>query len=130
GPRVGLGVADGELDLVLEDHRQELLLQEVGGVSDERLADDADALADLRAATPRELLVEDVLVHALALGPAVLLRPGHPEPALAPDLLHEGPALRRVDDLGHVLAGDVEDLRIVVLVAEGPDLVAERLLFR
>ena len=29
GTGVGLGVADGELDVVLEDHRQELVLQEV-----------------------------------------------------------------------------------------------------
>ena len=44
------------------------------------------------------------------------------------DLLHEGTALGCVDDLGHVLAGDVEDVRIVVLVAEGDDLLGERLL--
>ena len=35
------------------------------------------------------------------------------------------PALRGVDDLGHVLAGEVEDVRIVVLVEEALDLVGE-----
>ena len=83
GAGVRLAVADRELDLVAQDHRQELLLQEVVAVRDERLADDADALADLRAAPPGERLVEQVLVDALALGAAVLLRPGHAEPARA-----------------------------------------------
>ena len=81
GAGVGLAVADRELDLVAQDHRQELLLQEVAAVRDERLADDADALADLRAAAAGERLVEEVLVDALALRAAVLLRPGDPEPA-------------------------------------------------
>ena len=76
GAGVGLAVADRELDVVLEDHRQELGLQVVDAVGDERLADDADALADLRAAAAGERLVEEVLVDALALGAAVLLRPG------------------------------------------------------
>ena len=62
--------ADRELDVVLEDHGQERLLQEVAALRDERLADDADALADLGAAPPGELLVEQVLVDALALGAA------------------------------------------------------------
>ena len=44
------------------------------------------------------------------------------------ELLHERPPLRRVDDLGHVLAGDVEDVGIVVVVAERLDLGGEALL--
>ena len=128
GAGVRLAVADRELDLVAQDHRQELLLQEVVAVRDEGLADDADALADLRAAPPRERLVEQVLVDALALGAAVLLRPGHPEPAPRAELGHERPALRRVDDLGHVLPGEVEHVRVVVLVEEHLDLLGERLL--
>src|SRR6185436_10300965 len=78
-PGVGLAVADRELDLVAQDHRQELLLEEVVAVRDEGLADDTDALADLRTAPARERLVQQVLVDALTLGAAVLLRPGHPE---------------------------------------------------
>ena len=83
GAGVGLAVADRELDLVAQDHREELLLEEVVAVRDERLADDADALADLRAAPSGERLVEQELVDALALRAAVLLGPGHAEPALA-----------------------------------------------
>ena len=100
-------------------------------MGDDRLADDADALTDLRAAATGELLVEDVLVDALALAAAVLLRPGHAEPALVAHFLHERAALGRVDDLRHVLAGHVEDVDVVVLVTEGDDLgLVGLLLFR
>ena len=128
GAGVGLAVADRELHVVAQDLRQELLLQEVARLLDERLADDADALADLRAAARRERLVEEVLVDALALRAAVLLRPGQPEPAPLADLAHERAALRRVDDLRHVLPGEVEDLGIVVLVEELLDLRREGVL--
>src|SRR5262249_6755267 len=90
--------------------------------------DDADALADLRTAAPREPLVQQVLVDALALGAAELLRPGHAEPAPLAHRPHEGAPLRRVDDLRHVLAGEVEDVGVVVLVEEALDLVGEGLL--
>ncbi len=45
-----------------------------------------------------------------------------PSQPCAAHLGHEGPALRGVDDLGHVLPGDVEDLGVVVLVEEPLDL--------
>ena len=70
-------------------------------------------------------LVQEVLVDAVALLAPVLLGPGDPEPALLAHLGHEGPALRGVDDLGHVLPGDVEDLGVVVVVEEALDLVDE-----
>ena len=47
-PGLRLAVADRELDLGGDDLRQELLLQLLAAVADQRLADDADALADLR----------------------------------------------------------------------------------
>ena len=75
-----------------------------------------------------ERLVEEVLVDALALGAAVLLRPGEAEPALLADLAHERAALGRVDDLRHVLPGEVEDVGVVVLVEELLDLGREGLL--
>jgi hypothetical protein len=125
---VGLAVADGELDVVLEDHRQELLLEEVAAVGDERLADDADALADLRSAPAGQRFVEDELVDAFALGAAVLLGPSQPEPPVMAERLHERPPLGRVDDLGHVLAGHVEHIGVVVVVQEGLDLGLECLL--
>jgi hypothetical protein len=71
---VGLRVADGELDLVAQDLGQELLLQLVAAVADDGLADDADALADLRTAAGSQGFVEQVLVDTLAIGAAVLLR--------------------------------------------------------
>jgi hypothetical protein len=67
GAGVGLGVADGELDLVAQDLGEELLLQRLVAVADDRLADDADALADLGASSAGQPLVEEVLVDALAL---------------------------------------------------------------
>ena len=130
GAGVGLGVADGELDLVAQDLGQELGLQPLVAVADDRLADDADALADLGAAAAGQLLVEEVLVDALALGAAVLLGPGHAEPAPLAQRGHEGAALGRVDDLGHVLPGQVEDLGVVVGVEEGLDLLHEGQLLR
>src|SRR4051812_38298947 len=72
-PGVGLAVAHGELDLVAQDLGQELLLQLLAAVGQDRLADDAHALADLRAAATGELLVQQVLVDALALLAAPLL---------------------------------------------------------
>ena len=99
-------------------------------MADQGLADDPDALSDLRTAAPGERLVEQVLVEALAVLAAVLLGPGDPEPAPLAQLGHERAALRGVDDLGHVLAGQVEDLGILVLVEERLDLVQERDLLR
>ena len=99
-------------------------------MTDQRLSDDADALSDLRAAAPSESLVEQVLVEALAVLAPVLLGPGDPEPAPLAELGHELTALRGVDDLGHVLAGEVEDLGVLVLVEEGLDLLQERDLLR
>ena len=128
GSSVGLGVADGELDLVLEDLGEELLLQLVGAVSDDGLADDADALADLRPTSAGELLVEQVLIDTLSVLAAVLLGPGDAEPALLAQLGHELSALRRVDDLRHVLSRDVEDIRVIVGVEERLDLLGKGLL--
>jgi len=99
-------------------------------VAEQRLADDADALADLRAAAAGERLIEQVLVDAVALLAAPLLRPGQPEPAALGELGHEGAAGRGVDDLRHVLAGRVEHLGIGVVVEELLDLGEERLLLR
>ena len=108
--------------------REELLLELVAADADERLADDPDALADLRPAPPRERFVEQELVDSFAVLPAVLLRPGDAEPPAVGQLLHERAPRGRVDDLGHVLAGDVEHVRIVVGVQEGAHVVGERTL--
>jgi hypothetical protein len=94
----------------------------------EGLADDPDALADLGSSPCGQGLVQDVLVDALALLAPVLLRPGHAQPALLAELSHQGPALRGVDDLGHVLASGVEHVGVVVGVQERLDLDGEGLL--
>ena len=129
GARVGLAVPDRELHVVAEDLRQELLLHLLARLFDQRLADDADALADLRAAARRELFVQEVLVHARALRAAVFLRPGQAQPAPLAEARHEGAALGRVDDLRHVLAGQVEHVGIVVRVEVLDDLLFEGALF-
>ena len=126
GAGVGLAVADREVDVVTEDLRQELLLHLVGAVTQDRLADDADALADLRAATGCERLVEEVLVDAVAFLTAPLGRPGDAEPTLLRHLAHERAAIGSVGDLRHVLARHVEEHRVVVGVEELLDFVAER----
>src|SRR5205807_9582712 len=86
GTGVGLAVADGELDLVAQDLGQELAPQLLGSMGEDCLADDADALADLRSTAAGETLVEQVLVDALAVLAAPLLGPGDAEPALLPHL--------------------------------------------
>ena len=128
GTGIGFAVADRELNLVAQDHRQELLLQEVVAVRDERLADDADALADLRTTARGQRLVQEELVHAFAFGSVVLLGPREAEPAPLPHRAHERTPLRRVHDLRHVLARQIEDLGIVVLVEELLDFLGERVL--
>ena len=55
---------------------------------------------------------------------------GHVSPSQprSPSVAHERAPLGRVDDLGHVLAGQVEDVGVVVLVEELLDLLGERAL--
>src|SRR5262249_58396839 len=93
GAGVGLAVAHGEVDLVAQDLREELLLHLLAAVAQDRLADDADALADLRAAAAGQRLVEEVLVDAVTLLAAPLLGPPDSQPALLPHLAHERPPL-------------------------------------
>ena len=68
---------------VAEELAETLIVEEAVGAAE---------LEHLGAAPPRELLVEQVLVDALALGAAVLLGPGHPQPALLTEEGHELPA--------------------------------------
>jgi hypothetical protein len=128
GAGLGLAVADGELDRGVDDLGQELLLELLAAVADQRLADDAGALADLRRASAGEGLVQNVLVDALLLLPAVLLRPAHADPALRGELLHEGATLWGVDDLRHVLATDVGHVGRGVLIEKRLDFLREGLL--
>ena len=99
-------------------------------MADQRLADDADALADLRRGVARERLVQDELVDPLDLLAAVLLRPRHPEPALVRELLHERAALGRVGELGEVLARRVHHDRVVIVLKPLLDFVGKRLFLR
>jgi hypothetical protein len=126
GSSLRLAVAHRELDLRTEDPGEELLLELVAAVTDQRLADDPDALADLRRSPPRKRFVEQVLVDALPGSTPILFRPGHAEPALLRELAHEGAAGRCVDDLRHVLPGHVHDLGSLFSVEEALDLFRER----
>jgi hypothetical protein len=128
GTGVGLAVADGELHFVAQDLGEELTLHALAAVGEDRLADDADALADLRTAAAGERLVEEVLVDAVAGLASPFLGPRDAEPLPFRDLGHERAALRRVDDLGHVLPRQIEDVGVVVVVEERVDVGAERAL--
>jgi hypothetical protein len=97
-------------------------------VADQCLADDADALADLGGGAASERLVQDELVDALDLLTSELLGPAHPEPTLGGELLHEGASLRCVAELREVLAREVHDHRVVVLIEPLLDLLGEGLL--
>src|SRR5206468_6208414 len=97
---------------------------------DQRLADDADALADLRRRVARERLVQDELVDAGDLLAAVLLRPRHSEPALRGELLHERASLLGVGELREVLARGIHHDRIVIVLKPLLDFVGKRLFLR
>jgi hypothetical protein len=128
GAGLGLAVSDRELDVVLEDLGKELLLELLAASTDQRLSDDADALADLRTARAGQALVQKVLVDALAFAPSVLLRPGHAQPTALTDLLHEGAPLGGIHQLRHVLSTGIHHLRVVVLLEEPVDLLQKLVL--
>ena len=127
----GLGVTHREFNRGVQDLGQELGLQLVIADLDQCLADDADALADLRRAHGRQLLVEQIFVKTLAILTATLLGPGDAQPAAGGEFLHEGAALGRVAHLRHVLARYVHYVRVVILDEELIDLAQKfALLFR
>jgi len=69
------------------------------------------------AAAGGQRLVQQVLVDSVPSWPPY--SSGQVIPAIpAPQLGHEGATQGRVDDLGHVLPGHVEDLGVVVVVEE------------
>ena len=103
---------------------------EVVTVSDQRLADDADALADLRRCVLAERFVENVLVDAFDLLTTEFLRPRHPEPSLCRKLLHEGTAFGGIGKLAEVLAVMVHDFVVMIIDQPRFDLVCEFLFFR
>jgi hypothetical protein len=101
GAGLRLAVADGELDLRGDDLRQELALEPVVAVPDQGLADDADALADLRRAALGRLVQDCSWMPPLAppYSWATSYRASRARRACA--------CAGRIHDLGHVLAADV-----------------------
>src|SRR5207302_6417586 len=63
------------------------------------------------------------------VAPAVLAGPRHANPTALGQLLHERAPGRRVDQLGHALAGGVHDVGVVVLLEEVPNFLLKGLLF-
>ena len=114
---------DREFDLGVDYLRQELSLEKLAPMPNERLADNAHALADLRCTPTSKRLVENELVDAVFLLASVLFRPCHPEPPLRGKLLHERTPFGCIDELGEVLARQIHHNRIVVLLEELRDLV-------
>jgi hypothetical protein len=123
GARVGLGVADREVDLAAQDSRQEELLLLVRPVLHDRRRDGVDGEHGHRRAGPHRLVEEDVLLDRRHAAAAVLLRPADAEPLVAAHLEHDladpGADALGAPDLGAELGG--EQLRIVLaqLLAEG-----------
>ena len=126
GPRLGFRVADGEMDVALEDLGEEVLLLSVGAVAHDGRPDGVDRERRHRGAGPHRLVEEDELLDGGAGLPAVLRRPPDPGPSVETHLLPH-PA-----DVGpHASAGAqlVPDLRRDQLGEVGTELLPERLLF-
>jgi len=130
GAGLGLRVGERPLDLVAQDARDELALELLAAVVEQRVDDDAQVLSDDRRLRLVQLLVEDVLGvrHGFARA-AVLLWKAHGEPAPPRHLGDKLPTLRSIQqaaqparaDLVRHLLGD----EFLHLVAEGFFLFAE-----
>ena len=133
GAVVGLGEALMELDLGAGDGAEEALLLLLGPVLHDGGAEIADAGLTHRDTVVGALLREDELLGDRGLLAAVLLGPGHGEPALVGQLLadvldHLGGLLRfvalhPVPVVGQLLAVEVPQLLAEGLVFGGKDWV-------
>ena len=100
GARLGLGVADGEVDLAGQDAGEEERLLLLGAVAHDRRADGVDRHERERRARPPGLVEEDELVGGGPALAAVLLRPPDAEPAVLADAAHDlAPQLAAFADL-------------------------------
>ena len=124
GARVGLAHADGEAHLAPADARQHVGLDALAAVLDEHGAalPVGDEVQAHRRIGDAELLGDDVALEEAALLAAVLLGPGHADPALRADLAAELFAVGAVD-AGVVR---VEGAGLDLLGEEGAHLAAQR----
>ena len=125
GARLGLGVADAEVDVAGQDLREEELLLLVGAVVHDRRAHRVDGQHGHGRAGPHRLVEEDELLDgALALA-TPLLGPPDAEPAVGGHLL-DHPAHVGADAVALVeLLLDLGSEELVVVLAQ---FVAERLM--
>ena len=86
GAGAGLGVADREVQLALEDPREEVLLLLVGAVAHDRRPDRVERQVGDRYAGDGGRVGEDQLLDHRAGLAAVLLRPADAEPAVGAEL--------------------------------------------
>jgi len=95
GARVGLRVADAEMDLPGQDLGEEELLLLLGSELHDGRADGVDGQHGHRSAAAHRLVKEDELLDGRATLPAPLLGPADAEPAVGPHLLdhlaYDGP---------------------------------------
>ncbi len=127
GARVGLAVADGEVDLAGEDSGQEVRLLLVGAELHQGGPDGVQRHQRQRYAGLCGLVEEDELVHRRHAAPAVLLGPADPEPAVGPEPA-DGLAVEALLG-GRVLVAGVDVLRHQ-LREVGAQLHAQLLLLR
>ena len=89
GARLGLGVADREVDLAGEDAGQEARLLLVGAVRHDRRADGVDGDERERRMGALHLVEQDELIGRRPALAAELLRPAEAEPAVGAHLPHD-----------------------------------------
>jgi hypothetical protein len=122
GARVGLGVADREVDLAAQDLREEEPLLLVRPELHDRRRDGVDGEHRDGRARPHRLVEEDELLDGRHAAAAVLLRPADAEPAVAShlqdDLADGGADALGAADLGPQLGREQPRIVLAELLAE------------
>ena len=123
GAGLGLGVADGEVDVAGQDAGQEVRLLLLGAEAHERRPDRVDGDEGERGVGPAGLDEEDELVGGRPALAAVLLGPAHAEPAVGADLADDlSPVLSRPSPPSDQAGTDLVGEQVGVV---GPQLLAQ-----
>ena len=130
GTGLGLGVADGEVELTCEDLRQEERLLLVGAEAHDGRPDGVDGDEGERRTGAPGLVEEDELVRRRPALAAELARPSDAEPAVLADLAHHlAPGRTALAALGETRPHLVGEELAVVLTQLGAQLLLFGALF-